>query len=172
MPIVNALDDDSTVGQDRLLNALGAFALVNQACVVADIGTAVTVDFVDGHGVFQGGVIAPGPRLMLSSLHQRTAALPALDLAAPDPARGVFGKDTHHAMQLGVQRAVRGLVHECLERYSEAYGAYPRIIATGGDAQNVLAGDELIEQFVPDLQLIGVAAACRTIEELDAPGNA
>ena len=82
VPINIALDDPATVGQDRLINALGAFRRARQACVVIDVGTALTVDFVDGVGTFQGGVIAPGPRMMLAALHERTAALPAPRQAA------------------------------------------------------------------------------------------
>ncbi|MBL0922338.1 MAG: type III pantothenate kinase, partial [Phycisphaerales bacterium] len=70
VPMLHALDASGakTVGQDRLLAALAAFEGVKQACVVVDAGTAVTVDFVDGEGVFQGGAIAPGASLMLRSL--------------------------------------------------------------------------------------------------------
>jgi len=167
IPISTSLDDDSTVGHDRLINAIGAFSQGKQACIVIDVGTAVTVDFVDGEGAFQGGVIAPGAQLMLKALHAHTAALPQLELAPPDPARGPFGKDTAHAMQLGVQSAVRGLARHMIEKYSEAYGAYPRVIATGGDAQTLFENDELIEHIIPDLQLIGIAAACAKLAELE-----
>src|SRR5690606_33992349 len=64
VPIEDALEDRSTVGQDRLLAALGAWWRTKQACIVIDAGTAVTVDFVDGTGVFQGGAIAPGVGMM------------------------------------------------------------------------------------------------------------
>lgn len=167
IPVSTSLDDDSTVGHDRLLNAIGAFNVSKQACIVIDAGTAVTVDFVDGEGAFQGGVIAPGAQMMLKALHSHTAALPQLQFTPPDPARGPFGKDTAHAMQLGVQSAVRGLVRFMIERYSEAYGAYPRVIATGGSAPALFEHDELIEHIVPDLQLIGIAAACVKLAELD-----
>src|SRR5690349_10922792 len=80
LPVQNALSDDSTVGQDRLLNAIGAFSRAKQACIVIDAGTAITVDFVDGEGVFQGGAIAPGVNLMLRALHEHTAALPMIDV--------------------------------------------------------------------------------------------
>lgn len=167
IPISTSLEDDSTVGHDRLINAIGAFSLGKQACIVIDAGTAATVDFVDGEGAFQGGVIAPGARMMLRALHAHTAALPQLELAPPDPARGAFGKDTAHAMQLGVSCAVRGLARLMIEKYSEAYGAYPRVVATGGDAQTLFENDELIEHIVPDLQLIGIAAACAKLGELE-----
>jgi len=156
VPIERALDDDSTVGQDRLLCALAAFNRLGQACAVVDAGTAITVDFVDGTGVFQGGLIAPGLRMMLRSLHGGTAALPALDYAAPDPARGAFGKDTAHAMLLGVTTAARGLVRLAVENFAESYGAYPAVIGTGGDAATLFEGDPLVERIVPELQLLGL----------------
>lgn len=166
IPMQNSLVDDSTVGQDRLLNAVGAFARAQQACIIVDAGTAVTVDFVDGQGVFQGGAIAPGLNMMLKALHEHTAALPSLKFELiPDDAP--FGKDTRGAMLLGVQSAVRGLVRVVAERYAEFYGAYPQIIATGGDARTLFENDDLIETIVPDLTLVGIQAACRIQLGLD-----
>ena len=62
IPIRHTLTEtgEQTVGQDRLLCAVGAFGIVKQACIVVDMGTAITVDFVDGEGVFHGGAIMPG----------------------------------------------------------------------------------------------------------------
>lgn len=159
--LTHSLDDDSTVGQDRLLNAIGAFARARQACIVIDAGTAITVDFVDGEGVFHGGAIAPGVRMMLRALHEQTAALPAVEFTPPDPARGSLGKDTSHAMLIGVASAARGLCHLLIDRYAEFYGAYPRVIATGGDASALFDGDELVETILPDLTLVGLAEVCR-----------
>lgn len=151
----HALDDASTVGHDRLLNAVAAYSRAQQACVVVDLGTAVTVDFVDGEGTFQGGVIAPGLSMMLAALHEHTDGLPLLQFEAPDPARGVFGKDTPHAMHLGVETAVVGLVRTALERFALDFGAYPQVIATGGDL-GLLQDEGIVEHFVPDLQLLGI----------------
>ncbi len=159
--IPNALDDDSTVGHDRLLAALGAYTRVSSACVVIDAGTAVTVDFVDGEGVFQGGAIAPGARMMLRALHEQTSALPKLEFAPQNPERGVFGKDTAHAMQLGVAASVRGLARHLVDQYAEAYGAYPPVLATGGDAVALFDGEPIIDRLDPDLQLVGIARSCQ-----------
>ncbi len=161
----HSLDDDSTVGVDRLLNAYAAFDRAKQACIVVDAGTAVTVDFVDGEGVFQGGVIAPGVRMMLDALHQHTHALPSISFETPDPGRGPFGKDTTHAMRLGVRSAVVGLVRDVTERFAEKYGAYPQIVATGGDAGLFEREDGLVEHIVPDLQLLGMGLAFEHADE-------
>jgi type III pantothenate kinase len=171
IPIANALTDDSTVGHDRLLCALGAYTRAEQACVVIDAGTAITVDFVDGEGTFQGGVIAPGLNMMLAAMHEKTAALPKITFTPPDPTLGPFGKETRHAMLLGTLNAARGLVRTMIEQYAEAFGAYPQIIATGGDAAALFEGDDLVEHIVPELQLIGIAAACtRVLTGEDASG--
>ncbi len=176
IPVEHTLPAPVTVGQDRLLNALGAFSRSEQACIVIDAGTAVTVDFVDGHGVFQGGAIAPGVRMMLRALHEHTAALPEVTLSPANlPGRGgegdkgrePWGKTTAAAMTLGVVAAVRGLAHELIDRYAEHYEAYPRVVATGGDAPLLFDGDALVEHIVPDLTLIGMLAACRIALEAD-----
>lgn len=162
-PLEHSLDDATTLGIDRALNAFAAWSMIGCACVVIDAGTAITVDFIDGTGVFHGGAIAPGLRMMLKSLHNQTAGLPDLAFSKPEPIRGPFGKDTAHAMMLGCVASARGLVRELVERYAQAYKAYPRVIATGGDAHVLFDDDELIERIVPDLQLFGIQ---RTIEAL------
>ena len=139
-----------------------------------DAGTCITVDFVDAFGVFQGGAIAPGVALMLRSMHTGTSALP--DIAPPrkgddtswmnnDTVKGALGKNTKQAMLLGTLNAVRGLVRWQVEKFAETAGAYPRVIATGGDAPLLFdprvggVGDDLVEHIVPDLQLVGMVAA-------------
>lgn len=159
IPVRVALRDASTVGQDRLLNALGAYRTAEQACVVIDAGTAVTVDFIDGQGVFQGGVIAPGLSMMLAAMHEHTSALPKIEFEPAPVEDGPLGKDTPSAMRLGVVGAVLGLVRYQLERYADLYGAYPQVIATGGDAARLFEHDEVVEHVVPDLQLMGIHAA-------------
>ena len=176
IPIQHALDDASTVGHDRLLCAIGAFEKARQACVVVDAGTAITVDFVDGEGVFQGGAIAPGLSMMLRSMTAGTSALP--DIAfEPVPLDRPFGKRTIEAMRLGAQASAVGAVHHLLGRYAEAFGAYPVVIATGGDAPTLFEGDEIVEHIVPDLQLLGIRAACAIVlddeidDDQDDPGD-
>lgn len=173
IPILHSLDDPTTVGQDRLLNALGAFARFGQACVIIDAGTAITVDLIDGEGNFHGGAIAPGLNMMLRAMHQQTAALPEMTYENPDPARGVLGKDTRHAMILGVRGAAVGLAHLLIDQYAEFYGGYPRVVATGGDAAALFEKDELIEHVIPELQLLGVAELCkRSLTEADEEDEA
>jgi len=160
IPLQAAVDDDREVGHDRLLNALGAFTRARQACVVIDAGTAVTVDFVDGRGVFQGGAIGPGVSMMLESLARGAAALPEVAFDAGESVDQAFGTSTRKAMLLGVRACAVGMVHLLVDRYAQFYGGYPQIVATGGDAPALFENDSIVEHLVPDLQLIGIHETC------------
>ncbi len=160
IPIGESLDPETITGQDRLLAAAAAWDTLKQACIVIDAGTAVTVDFVDGEGTFHGGAIAPGARMQLQALHEHTAALPLLEFARPD-ATEAFGRNTAQAMLHGVYDGIRGLVWRLVERYSESYGAFPMVVATGGDAELLFGDDELVNRIVPELTLRGIAVAAR-----------
>ena len=50
----------STIGADRLANAIAAHARFGAPVVVVDFGTAVTFDVVDASGNYTGGISAPG----------------------------------------------------------------------------------------------------------------
>lgn len=169
IPIKHTLTEagEMTVGQDRLLCAIGAFDQLKQACVVIDVGTAVTVDFVDGTGVFHGGAIFPGLSLMLSSLHDSTSSLPKLVYRKLDPTSREPGKQTDDAILLGVTSAIQGAVRSLTERYAEHYQGYPKTIVTGGD-MGVLEDDEVIDAFMPDLQLQGIRIACLQLLSTEA----
>lgn len=78
------VDAPAAVGVDRLV---GCFAVAqglasDEAAIVVDAGTAVTIDMVTGKGVFCGGVIYPGADASFLQLNQQTAALPGLNYAA------------------------------------------------------------------------------------------
>ncbi len=161
------LDPETITGIDRLLNATAAWALCNQACVIIDAGTCVTVDFVDGEGTFHGGAIAPGARMQLTSMHEKTSALP--EVAFEAPLHEAFGKNTAQAMLQGVFHGIQGMVRQLCEQYAMRYGAYPHIIATGGDAETLFKEDDLIDQIIPDLQMQGIAISVQfALTEEDA----
>lgn len=159
VPVVCDLAPETVTGIDRLLNACAAWSVIQQACIVVDAGTAVTVDFIDGEGVFHGGVIAPGAQLQLNALHSGTDALPDLEFTPPkdDP----MGRSTAEAMLHGVAFGLQGLVRTTVEHYAEFYGAFPQVVATGGDAEKLFQNDELIDRIVPDLTVLGMAVAAK-----------
>ncbi len=165
IPLATKLSDGSTPGQDRLLCATAAWRRLGQACVVIDAGTCITVDFVDGEGTFHGGAIAPGWRMQLQAMHVGTEGLPDVSPAAPG--EEAYGADTISAMRLGVAEGLRGVVQRLIERYALAYGAFPLVIATGGDAEALFADDELVNLIAPELVMEGMACAWAAATESD-----
>jgi type III pantothenate kinase len=156
LPIKVLTDQPDQTGVDRVLNIAAAYEQMGKACVVVDAGTAVTVDCCNDRGEFLGGAIAPGVAMQLDALHDKTAKLPRADFAAPTTP---FGKSTASAIQHGVYHGIRGLIKEVVEAYATDLGAWPDIIATGGDAPVLFDGWELIHAISPDLTLYGIALA-------------
>jgi type III pantothenate kinase len=156
LPIPVLTDEPELTGVDRVLNVAAAYDLMGNACVVVDAGTALTVDVCNDSGEFLGGAIAPGASLMLDALHEKTARLPRVELAVPEDA---WGKSTEEAIRIGVFHGMRGMVKEIVESYATVLGTWPEIIATGGDAQTLFGGWELMHAVAPDLTLFGIALA-------------
>jgi type III pantothenate kinase len=156
LPIEVRTENPAETGVDRVLNIAAAFEQLGAACVVVDAGTAVTVDFCNDNGDFLGGAISPGASVMLQAMNEKTAALPKVALAAP---HGAIGTSTAEAMRQGVYHGIRGLVRETVENYATELGRWPDVIATGGDAELLFGGWELIHAVAPDLTLYGIALA-------------
>ena len=153
------LDPETITGIDRLLNAAAAWEQYKQACVIVDAGTCVTVDFVDGEGTFHGGAIAPGASMQLKAMHEGTNALP--EISFEKPLEEAFGKNTAQAMLQGVYHGIKGMVRQLTEQYASRYGAYPMVVATGGDAKLLFENDEFIEHIEPDLLFKGIAVSVK-----------
>jgi type III pantothenate kinase len=156
LPIAVKTESPERTGVDRVLNVAAAYEQMGKACVVVDAGTAITVDVCNDQGEFLGGSIAPGASMMLDALHEKTAALPRVTLAKPEK---LVGRSTEEAISQGVYLALRGLVREFTESCALELGAWPDIIATGGDAELLFGGWELIHAVAPDLTLYGIALA-------------
>ncbi|MGD1001917.1 MAG: type III pantothenate kinase [Candidatus Brocadiia bacterium] len=142
------------VGADRLLSAIGAYARTRTATLVADIGTAITVNAVSARGAFCGGAIAPGPALMLRALHEHTALLPAVAYEKP---ASVLGRDTVAAMRSGAHWGAVALVESLLARMAEELSPSARIILTGGDAEPIARDLKIKYELRPALTLEGLA---------------
>ena len=84
VPVQACVDRPEEVGSDRLLNVLAAFRRKHIACLIVDLGTALTVDVCSKDGAYLGGVIAPGLEMSASALHDHTALLPRVQVRRPE----------------------------------------------------------------------------------------
>jgi type III pantothenate kinase len=127
MPI--RMDNPHEVGADRLVNAVAAYARVQDACVVVDFGTAITYDAVSPAGEYLGGIITPGAEISIDALYDRAAKLPKVELAEP---RSLIGKSTVDALRSGIVFGFAGQVESIVKRLRAELGAATHVIATGG----------------------------------------
>lgn len=70
--VSNGYSDFSQLGCDRWAALIAAWKLQRHACLVINVGSAVTIDALSDSGRFLGGIILPGFQMMLKSLQQGT----------------------------------------------------------------------------------------------------
>jgi type III pantothenate kinase len=161
LPLPVRVDRPLEVGADRLVNALATQRLHGAPAVVADVGTAITVDAVASDGAFLGGAIAAGPELGLRALAGSTAKLPRVSLAEPGRA---IGRDTASALRagavLGSRDLVAGLIRRVVVELATLEGTPVedvRTILTGGLAASEWAHGLDVDVVDPLLTLRGLA---------------
>lgn len=158
----------ATIGADRLANAVAAHEKYGAPVIVADFGTALTLDFVGTDGAYEGGIIAPGPMAFAECLAEKTALLPRLNASCIRRAfdrkskERLIGKKTSEAMLIGIRLGFLGLVKEIFARLARD----PRyknalLCATGGYAEMILSGAGLKVIIDPWLTLRGISRIYR-----------
>ncbi len=128
--VVNGYEDPATLGVDRWLALVAARALYAGDVVVVDAGTAMTVDWLDRDGVFRGGMIVPGRRVLESVFARR---VPQLAAGTDQPVRFPAG-NTVDAVALGIQSALVAALDRFIDNAASAGADEIRILLTGGDA--------------------------------------
>lgn len=157
----NLYQPAESLGVDRYAALIGATRGFRRDCVVASVGTAMTVDMLTGDGEFLGGCIVPGPDLMRASLISGTAGVA--------PASGEwrdFPRDTGAAVDSGIALALLGVVQGMRARLAGMDGTgsgLPTVILTGGARaclRPLLVG-EVLE--IDELVLEGLAWIARDL---------
>lgn len=147
------VEDQRSVGADRIVNAVAVKALYGAPAIVVDLGTATTFDVISSEGAYLGGAIAPGIALALDSLVRNTAKLPRIELNWPD---SVVGKNTVSAMQSGVLVGYVCMVDGMIERLKEEIGPVEHIVVTGGLGDIVSKHSKIARVYDPMLTLQGL----------------
>jgi len=158
LPMDLAVDKPSEVGTDRVVSAAAAYAVVEDAVVIADVGTAVTIDLVDEKGVFLGGVICPGLEIGAQALKENTAQLPKVKVAKP---KEPYGKTTTQAINCGLYYSAVATLQEVIRRYAEKIGKWPRTVLTGSAAKIIRDDCDFIDSYVPNLVVKGIVLTYR-----------
>lgn len=152
-----------TLGIDRLCGAEGAFRLLKSEgkefgakdfIISIDAGTATTINIVKHPGVFTGGIIAPGIRMMFGALNKNTSQLPGVDTGEY---KDLIGDSTASSIASGVINATAGLIDRAvthLRTKSNSERIY--IYITGGNASNIIPFLNFEFTHEPNLVLHGI----------------
>ncbi len=163
MPIL--YEDPREVGPDRIANAIGAYNLYGGPCIVADLGTATTLDGISAGGEYLGGAIMPGVSISMDALFAHAAALRQVVLTPP---KSVIGRSTAESIRSGVLYGFAGQLDAMCELFREELGGQATVVATGGLAELVVPYCNNVEHLDPWLTLYGLRLVyCRSIGDHD-----
>ena len=155
----NGYRDIWRLGADRWVAAVAAWHEAGRGCAVAaiDIGTATTLDVVEPSGRHRGGLIIPGPALMVDSLLRGTRGIARRAAGGRLQGRRTLAADTASALQLGVLQATAAFIERSAAQLREAHGESARIFVTGGGAAALRSMLPTGCEVIPDLVLRGLA---------------
>lgn len=141
------------VGADRIVNAVAAIEQYGSPLIIVDFGTATTYDYIDEHGQYIGGAIAPGIGISTEALYQHAAKLPRIELVKP---KDTIGRNTVASMQSGIIYGYVGQVDGIVKRICDEIKKRPKVIATGGYAELIASESTMIDEVSPLLTLTGL----------------
>ncbi len=147
-------------GVDRVAACCEAFARSGGPLILLGLGTAVHTNAVSADGVYLGGAIMPGLRLLSESLGAGTDHVAPVD---PDLPLKVIGNSTPEGARIGVFQAWLGGALRLIDLTREEIGGEPHLWLTGGHSA-------WVEPYVPgakvasDLALLGLARAFHRID--------
>jgi type III pantothenate kinase len=155
VPLINQYKYPEQVGQDRLVSAYAAWQRYKNDCIIADFGTAITIDVVTKKGEYLGGVIAPGIDISLEALATRTALLPKVELREPPE---VLGRDTANSIRSGLIHGCAALCDGLIRELKSRYVPNATVVATGGASPFMVKYAKSLTHLKPHLILEGLYA--------------
>ena len=166
-PLLRAVDDlpvpldtryerPAEVGADRLVAAYAARRRFPDAAslVVADFGTALTLDCVSGDA-YLGGLIFPGPATAMAALASHAAKLPpvSMDVTAQEPTPG---RDTVTSIRHGLYFGYVSISEGLCGRLARQMPGPVTTVATGGFAAAIAQASPVFDAVLPRLLLEGL----------------
>lgn len=103
--VLNCYSDPEQLGSDRWAALIAAWNIEHKACLVINVGTALTIDTLTDSGKFLGGIILPGFDLMLNSLYYGTQLKPDKSGAYQN-----FPVNTQNAIHSGIIQSMVGAI--------------------------------------------------------------
>ena len=132
LPFILNYKTPETLGNDRLALAAAASTLYPHSNkLIIDVGTCITIDFVDHDNNFFGGSISPGLEMRYKSLNNYTANLPLLKIGDDYNFPGDSTNSSIHAGVIGgVCNEIVGFITKIDSKHDNI-----EVILTGGNAK-------------------------------------
>ncbi|MDL1864103.1 type III pantothenate kinase [Betaproteobacteria bacterium PRO5] len=164
--VISRYSNPAQLGCDRWVALIAAWHRLQRACLVVDVGTAMTVDALSAMGEFLGGIIVPGPDAMRQALADRAGIFST-------PLSGGFQNfpvNTGNALYSGMIQALTGAVERMYDQLSEYTGKQMTVeaILTGGGAALLAPHIRIPHQIVDDLVLEGLVIIAGAQAEIPA----
>ena len=139
---------EEELGIDRWLAVVSAYSKFKRSLIVADLGSAITLDVVNDDGQHLGGYILPGLSLMRESLDRGTVQVSANDNMddAIAPAN-----NTSAAVNRGSLFAVIATIEKLAQRHQAL------LVLTGGDANRIKGVLNIDALYERDLVIDGLS---------------
>lgn len=146
------------LGVDRFVGAIGAHHLASgQPVCVVNVGTAMTLDLVDGSGRHFGGAIVPGPALMVNSLLTQTHGIRRRANGGRSGVTSFFARTTRTAIGQGSLYAAAAVIDRAIEEARSLVGTRPLVLLTGGGSTALRPLIRNTAVCLPELVLHGLA---------------
>jgi type III pantothenate kinase len=154
--VTNGYSEPAQLGADRWCALIGARMRFTGPSLVVNAGTAVTIDALNGDGLFLGGFILPGMALMADALAGATAGLPRQAGRLE-----TFPTSTANAIHSGALQAVCGAAERMAQAMSSAGHPQPHVVLSGGASETLIPVLGRPATLAPDLVLEGLIAIAR-----------
>lgn len=171
-------DSLKSLGVDRVCSLEGAFFLYKQThdflpereyILSIDFGTATTVNIIKPPAEFIGGIIAPGPKMMLRAMQSHTAQLPKVN---PENYTTLISQDTKSSIASGVINSTTGLIEKIVNHLYVQFNARDlHIYITGGNAEYITNHFDFEFIYEKALVMYGINAIYEKNKHLEASGR-
>lgn len=162
LPISIQYNNVSTLGPDRIANAVGASRLFPHHNVLSiQVGSCLVCDFINEKGEYLGGSISPGIDMRLKSLQHYTQKLP---LIHKDKINYLIGQSTEQSILSGVMNGIAYEINGLIQQYTQDFKNL-KVVITGGDAELLQNSINFTIFAAPNLVSLGLYEILRLYVE-------